>query len=211
MTVAWLIRQFGPHLKSVVEHIDEGRLHIHFYIVPDLLTDLRLNVPEIHPGFRMKYDAAEAGATKKDQDAEYRSGMSRWQDDYWHDVSRAFGHKRFGPKRTRVNRMRYLIQKKMEEERAEQLAAIETVREQANNAALERQIEQDREFACRLAGIEQRERRYVQELAEFNAGLGRFKAVVNEERARRRAAEGEVERLRARLAELEPETPNAAR
>jgi hypothetical protein len=201
-----------PHLKSVVEHIDEGHLHIHFYIVPELLTDLRLNVPEIHPGLRMKYDAAEAGASKKDQDAAYRCAMSRWQDDYWWDVSRAFDHQRFGPKRTRVNRMQYLFRKKMEEERAQQQAAIEAAREQAEKAALARRSEQDREFACRLAGIEQREKGYAQELTEFSAGLGRIKALVIEERARRRAAEDEVERLRARLAELEPELepPSAA-
>jgi hypothetical protein len=205
-----LIRQFGHHLKSVVEHIDEGRLHVHFYIVPELLTDLRLNVPEIHPGLRMKYDAGEAGASKKDQDAAYRSGMSRWQDDYWWDVSRAFDHKRFGPKRTRVNRIQYLFRKRMEEEREQQQAAIGAAQEQTEKAALVRRIEQDREYACRLADIEQRERDYAQELAEFGAGLGKIKAVVNEERARRRAAEYEVELLRARLAELEAEPPNAA-
>jgi hypothetical protein len=191
----------------VVEHIDEGRLHIHFYIVPDLQPDLRLNVPEIHPGFRMKYDAAEAGASKKDQDAAYRCAMSRWQDEYWYDVSRDFGHKRFGPKRTRLNRMRYFFEMKMDEERVEQQAAIGAAREQVKREASERRSEQDAEFARRLAAIEQRD---AQRQAEFRVELGRTEAVANEERRQRLAAEDEVERLRARLAELEPQDPSPA-
>jgi hypothetical protein len=53
-------------------------MHIHFYAVPTLLPDRRLNVNDIHPGRRMKAAAAEAGASKRDQDAAYRSAMARW-------------------------------------------------------------------------------------------------------------------------------------
>jgi hypothetical protein len=196
-TVRWLVDQFGPQLKSVVEHVDEAQFHIHFYVVPDLRADLRLNVPEIHPGYRMKYDAKEAGARKASQDAAYRSGMSRWQDDYWWDVSRHFGHARFGPKRTRLNRREHLHRKKMETERNQHLAEIEAARKQAERDAANRRILEDQQYARRLAALDQRE-------AAFSADFGRVKAVVNEERAKSRRLEEELELLRARLLELEP-------
>ena len=69
MLLAWLIQQFGEHLLSVGEHGDEGFPHIHFYVVPTLLPDGHLNLHEIHPGLRMKWDADEAGASQKVQDA----------------------------------------------------------------------------------------------------------------------------------------------
>jgi hypothetical protein len=184
----------------VVEHVDEGQYHLHFYIVPELRADSRLNVPEIHPGFRAKSAAKAAGNSKKDQDAAYRSGMSRWQDDYWWNVSRHFSHARLGPKRTRLRRREYLHRKRMEAERIQHQAEIEATRRQAERQAAERRVEQDREYARRLAVIQKCD-------ANFTASFAKVTAVVNEERQRRRAAEEEVQRLRARLAVLEPEEP----
>ena len=88
-----------------------------------LRADRRFNVPDIHPGLRMKADAKEAGASQKNQDAAYRSGMSRWQDGFWYAVSRFFGHTRVGPKRMRVSRRQRLMERQMEAEQARRQAA----------------------------------------------------------------------------------------
>ena len=123
-TCDWLRAQFGDHLHSVVEHSDEAFQHLHFYVVPALRPDRCLNLHKIHPGRRMKADAVEAGAGKRVQDAAYRSGMSRWQNVYRYEVSRRFGHDRFGPRRRRVSRMQRQMEKRMEEAKARQAAAL---------------------------------------------------------------------------------------
>jgi hypothetical protein len=68
-TTDWLRQRFGEYLISVVEHSDEEYPHLHFYLVPKLLPDLQLDLLRFHPGRGMKAAAAEAGASKKDQDA----------------------------------------------------------------------------------------------------------------------------------------------
>ena len=147
MTLDWLIQIFGTHLISAVEHSDEQFLHIHAFIVPVLLPDSRLDMRDIHPGQRAKRDAAEAGACKKFQDAAYRSAMSRCQDDYWWAVSRVFGHKRFGPKRTRVSRLQRMMEKRMEEERTRQQAADAADCDRSERELAQRRADVDRDRA----------------------------------------------------------------
>jgi transposase len=93
-------------------------------VVPALRPDRCLNLHKIHPGRRMKADAVAAGAGKRVQDATYRSGMSRWQNVYRYEVSRRFGHDRFGPRRRRVSRTQRQMEKRMEEAKARQAAAL---------------------------------------------------------------------------------------
>jgi hypothetical protein len=186
LTLEWLQAGFGEYLVSVVEHADEEYLHIHLYSVPKLLPDGQLDLPKFHPGRAMKAAAAEAGASKKDQEAAYRAGMSRWQDDYHYAVSRLFGHARFGAKRTRVSRLERKMQKAMEDDRARQQAALD-----AAWAEFERKrAEAEAELA--------RRRRQIADAAEHQDQPAA-------DRARLLAAETELAVLRARLAVLEDE------
>ena len=199
MTLDWLIQIFGTHLISAVEHSDEQFLHIHAFIVPVLLPDSRLDMRDIHPGQRAKRDAAEAGACKKFQDAAYRSAMSRFQDDYWWAVSRVFGHKRFGPKRTRVSRLQRMMEKRMEEERTRQQAADAADCDRSERELAQRRADVDRDRAKIDFVIQD----YKKANGVLRAGCITLKARADAERAGRQAAEGEAERLRARVAELE--------
>lgn len=204
LTRGWLIEQFGAHLKSVVEHVDEKQLHLHYYVVPELLPNDRLDMRDIHPGLRMKHDAAEIGANQKCQDAAYRSGLSRWQDDYWWEVSRQFGHTRLGPRRNRVIRAQRLMERRMEEEMVRQRAAqvADCARFEQEMAQRRADLERERENAMALADA-RAARIYEEAIAKLRAGCITLKGRAVEERTRRQAAEAEVERLRARLAELE--------
>jgi hypothetical protein len=203
MTVDWLVMQFGDHLHSVVEHADERFLHLHFYVVPQLQPNLRLNLNHIHPGERMKTDAAEAGACKKFQDAAYRSGMSRWQDDYWFEVGRNFGHDRYGPRRQRVSRIQRQMEKRMDTENARQKAALVTERDSFESEMAQRRADFDRE-GVQIADTLRQE--YEKPIMKLRAGCIALKGRVDAERARRQAADAEIVALRARLAELEPQT-----
>jgi hypothetical protein len=211
-TCDWLRSQFGEHLHSIVEHADEQFMHIHFFAVPTLLPDRRLNVNDIHPGRRMKVAAAEAGASKRYQDAAYRSGMSRWQDTYHYDVSRRFGHNRHEPKRARVSRMQHMMEKRMEEAKARQeadLAAERAAFERTQDAAL---AELDRERARITADAQERAwqtyaKPHYELQAAFGAERARREAAEAALAARTRAADAELAALRERLAELEPAAP----
>jgi hypothetical protein len=204
MTLLWLIQQFGEHLLSVVEHADENFLHLHYYVVAKLCPDGRLNLHEIHPGRRAKRDAAEVDACKKFQDAAYRSGMSRWQDAYHYEVSRHFGHTRFGPKRMRVSRLQRLMECRMEEDKARQEAALAAEREKFDREMAQRRAEQDRAPLQIVAAVRQD---YEKANGMLRAACVALKGRAVAERARRQAAEAEAERLRARLAALEEEAP----
>jgi thiol:disulfide interchange protein len=150
----------------------------------------------------MKVDAAEAGASKRVQDAAYRSGMSRWQDQYWYDVSRSFGHHRYGPKRARVSRLQLLMEKRMEEEKAAQKTALAAEREKFDREMAQQRAEQDRAPLQIVAAVRQD---YETANGMLRAACVALKGRAVAERAGRQAAEAEAEHLRARLAELEPE------
>ena len=220
----FLKRNFRDHLKSVVEHVDERFLHIHFYIVPELRADRRLDMVEIHPGLRMKADAKEAGASKKHHEPAYCSGLSRWQDDYWWAVSRHLGHTRFGPRRMRVSRRQRLMErqmeeaaareqatldadrKQMEEEQARRRAALDVERRQFDQEMAGRRVDLESAHAQRMTEADERGQLAAKAIANLVAAHRISKRHIGEERARRLAAEAEVERLRVRLAELEQAT-----
>lgn len=204
LVLRFLKRTFRDHLKSGVEHSDEKFLHLHFYVVPELRADRRLNTRDIHPGLIMKRDAEEAGASKKVQDAAYRSGMSRWQDDYWWAVSRHLGHTRFGPARRRVSRRQRLMERQMEEEAARQQAERDAERDKFEREMARRRADLDQVVAAVRA-------KYEQANQMLRDGCVTLKGRAANERARRQAAEAEIERLRARVAELEQEEEASAR
>ena len=204
LTLAWLLVQFGDHLHSVVEHADEEFLHIHVYVVPALRPDCRLNLSKIHPGEILKADAAEAGACKKYQDAAYRSGLSRWQDDFWWEVSRHFGHERYGPKRQRVSRKQRQMEKQMDAENARQQATLAAERDSFEHEVAQRRAELDRE---RVQTAEALRHEYEKTDRMLRDGCITLKGRLDAERARRLAADAEIAALRARLAELEREAP----
>lgn len=99
-TVAWLREQYGPRLRSVVEHIDEAYPHLHFYAVP--LAGERFEV--LHPGREAAAKKAQEGGKKGAQNAQYKAAMQGWQDDFQTAVAARFGLLRHGPKRRRLTR-----------------------------------------------------------------------------------------------------------
>lgn len=187
MTLGWLQQQFGHHLKSVVEHCDERYPHLHFYVVPELRDDGRLDINQIHPGRRAKAAAAAAGAGHNDKERAYRQGMRQWQDHFHRAVSALFRHERYGPRRQRVNRLQWKMEQAMAAERLRMLDKVKRDSIEVQNAA--------------------RRRGWETYAAPYQA-LQQDAAVLTErhgaEVKRRRAAEAECAALRQRLAALEP-------
>lgn len=175
--VDWLKLEFGDHLRSVVEHTDEKFPHIHFFVVPTLSAERKLNIDVIHPGYRAKAKAAAEGQPKKSQDAAYRAAMRDLQDRFYADVSRNFGHSRFGPRRQRVARAVQLEKNRFEADRVKLRLAADTEVAEAEAAA---RAEAHDVYAARL-----------RQMAELVAA----------ETRRRIAVERELAALRARAIE----------
>jgi hypothetical protein len=111
--VAWLREQYGPRLRSIVEHTDEANPHLHFYAVP--LPGERFEV--LHPGRSAAAKKAQEGAKKGAQNAAYKAAMRGWQDDF-SNVAARFGLARLGPGKRRLTRGAW----KAEQEQARSLA-----------------------------------------------------------------------------------------
>jgi len=94
--------KYGKRLKSVVEHVDEGHRHCHFYLVPEYGEDFGA----VQPGVAAARASAARGDRKGLQNAAYKAAMIRWQDEI-HAVSTAFGLARIGPRRRRLPTQQY--------------------------------------------------------------------------------------------------------
>lgn len=185
-TVEWLRGQFGDHLLSIVEHSDENYYHLHWYVVPTLGPNNRLNINQLHPGRYAKIVAEAEGADHKNAERSYRKGMRLWQDLFYRDVSKFFGHDRYGPRRARVTRREREMQKRIEADHTRMLADIEHTR-----------VEMER--AVRSDGWE----RYGRPYEQLQVRNARLEAACAAETERRLLAEAEAAALRARVTELE--------
>lgn len=113
-TVKWLQGQYGDALKSVIRHEDEGRMHIHAYILRDDLKAL-----EGHPGTAAKRlakgaalaDGKDAKAANGEGDKAYKAAMRAWQDSYWQAVGLPHGMARLGPGKRRLSRSEWQAEK----------------------------------------------------------------------------------------------------
>lgn len=169
-TLAWLQKEFGAALTSVVAHHDEEFPHLHAFIVPALTGRGTLDVAACHPGYRARVATLDAGGSAKDGEKAYRKAMSAFQDRYHQQVGGAFGHERFGPRRRRAHRI---------------VAAAE-----ADAAARQRSLVAKEEvLAARLKDRQQLDR-YVDEL----------QAAYEDGRKRERLLEAELAKLRQLIA-----------
>lgn len=104
--VEWLKDHYGERLRSVVEHLDEGHPHLHFYVVP-LPTDKDFTA--CHAGYAARVQAvAEKRKSGEVCDA-YKKAMKEWQDAVFDGLSCRFDLARIGPRRARKSREQYLV------------------------------------------------------------------------------------------------------
>lgn len=109
-TIEFLQQEYGDCLKSVIRHVDEKHPHIHFYVVPELTENNKLDLEGIHIGRRLSAEAKRAGKVKGDQNKAYKEGMRQFQNKYYENVSIYFGHGRIGPGKRRLTRKEWRIE-----------------------------------------------------------------------------------------------------
>ena len=156
--VAWLREQYGPRLRSVVEHTDEAHPHLHFYAVP--LPGERFEV--LHPGRSAAAKKAQEGAKKGAQNTAYKEAMRGWQDGFHNAVAARFGLARLGPKKRRLTRAGW----KAEQAQAQALARVQpqvdlvitpqdVTKQVTRKRLLGDEYESGAELATRLTGLVQ--------------------------------------------------------
>lgn len=168
LTVAWLVSQYGPALKSVVRHTDEKQWHVHAFVVPTHDRELRAQV--YHPGVVAKRSVKAAGARSgedgkalnKRADAAYKAAMRDWQDSYHQAVALPCGLTRLGPARRRLTREEWKAEQAQATALKSAVARAMVLRRQrqayidrtkAEAAAIKAEAVRVKASADRLAGI----------------------------------------------------------
>nr|WP_319563623.1 plasmid recombination protein [uncultured Rhodoferax sp.] len=102
-SVAWLIDKYGPdRLLSVVEHVDEHCLHLHFWVVPRVGETFST----VHQGVKAVEDVG-LSATRGVREAAYKKAMSLLQDEFHERVGKFFGLERLSVGRNRYTRAQW--------------------------------------------------------------------------------------------------------
>jgi hypothetical protein len=143
-TIEWLVNSSDIAVRCIIEHTDEEYSHLHFFALPTLTADFRLNFDAVHPGRKGAGEAAARGACRAAVQSAYVAAMVGWQDNYHRHVSARFGHQRLGPRRQRVTRERHKAIRQTERESDKARADLELrymlARTPDEVAALARQV-----------------------------------------------------------------------
>lgn len=101
---AFAHNEWGDNLKSIVEHVDEGKLHIHVLALPPLQPDGRFCIADIDYGRRAAEAAKHAGGSARQRREASNQAMRDFQDRYHAEVGVKHGLARKGPARQRMTR-----------------------------------------------------------------------------------------------------------
>lgn len=122
--VAFFKDHFGEHYRAAYGHTDEARPHLHIYGLPEGIKGI--DAALLHPGKAAK--KAEEDQRKAEGDAPravvaagnkvFRATMREWQDTYHQQVGEPCGLLRVGPKRQRLSRAQYQLEKNLARQRS---------------------------------------------------------------------------------------------
>lgn len=125
--IKWAQDKYGERLKTVLEHVDEGHPHCHFYVVP-LPGE---SFDQVHEGRAAVKAFIAAGGEKTKSNAVYRDVMRGFQDEYYDAVGAPSGMTRIGPGKRRLTREAW----KCEQQQAEAIAAQHARAQELEHAA----------------------------------------------------------------------------
>lgn len=153
--VAWAQGLWGERLKCVVEHVDEGRLHLHYWVLPELCPDRRLSICDVDFGRRAAKATDDAGGNGREQKAASEQAMRAFQDRYWNEVGCKHGLARLGPRRLRLTRQEWKDQEAERKRIAKAWGDLHSNHgklQSAANAYVEKRVDEARTTAEAIAG-----------------------------------------------------------
>ncbi len=109
LTHQYLLNKYGEQYVSLVAHGDEEWWHLHYIVLPDIDKQHRLDIASIHEGVKARNNI-KSGSAKEKMRA-YKAAMRDFQTEYYEHVSIKIGLTRDGPKRRRLSRKEWMIEK----------------------------------------------------------------------------------------------------
>lgn len=105
--ITYAQQEWGGDLKCIVEHVDEDRLHLHYWALPPLRPDRQLRIADVDFGRRAANEVKNAGGTGRQQRDASARAMKEFQDRYHAEVGVKHGLERLGPVRLRLTRQEW--------------------------------------------------------------------------------------------------------
>jgi hypothetical protein len=123
-TVEWLKSKYGARLKNISRHEDEGWMHLHYFVLPELAKGERIET--VHPGRAAVADGRATGIVdRKALDHRYRQAMRDFQEEFYLAVGARHGLARRGPGRRRLSREAWQTQQESTRRTASLIATAE--------------------------------------------------------------------------------------
>lgn len=197
--ISFFVKKYGDRLQTVVEHVDEGHPHCHFYVVPR--PGERFD--SIHEGYR-----AVAGmpkdAPKRDKRRAMSEAMRGVQDEYFDNVGAPNGQARIGPGRRRLERGEWKAEQHAMESIGKKLQEIEIL-ELSADLSIE-QASRKRDLILKQANAEAKKALEDAKRKGFQYGVEKFSTLgfldkINVFKRFQKKKAVKVEDLTAQLAE----------
>ncbi len=132
--VRFLRSRFKDALRCVIEHVDEPRLHLHFFCVPDVPAG-EMTLHQIHPGMKASRDCGPRDTVpKKAREDAWVRAMRNFQLEFYHQVSWYHGHTLRQARKQRLSRAEVRAQE-------QQLKALAEAKEHASELLLAADME----------------------------------------------------------------------
>jgi hypothetical protein len=126
LTIEFLSNRYGDQLKSVVIHSDEEFWHCHFYLVPKLDVNNSLDIGLVHDGIAARNTVSSQSAKIKLR--AYSDAMRAFQDAYYTNVGIPCGLTRDGPRRRRLTRKEWKVEKEASKRLANNLNRSDSIK-----------------------------------------------------------------------------------
>jgi hypothetical protein len=127
LTIKFLSEKYGDQLKSVVVHSDEPFWHCHFYLVPKLDVNKSLDIGLVHDGIAARNTVSSQSAKIKLK--AYSDAMRAFQDEYYTNVGIPCGLTRDGPRRRRLTRKEWKVEKEASKRLANTLDRSDSIKQ----------------------------------------------------------------------------------
>lgn len=173
LTIEFLKNKYGDQLQSVVVHSDETFWHCHFYLVPTLDENNRLDIGLVHEGIAARNAVGHKSSAKIKLRA-YSDAMRKFQDDYYELVGVPCGLTRDGPKRRRLTRKEWTVEKAA----SSRLATANAENQRIESALLLVNNIHD-ELNARNAQLKEKEQNLKALLEKFSRSFVGLKKILN--------------------------------
>ncbi|MFA9385782.1 MAG: plasmid recombination protein [Vibrio cyclitrophicus] len=142
----FLKKKFGENYKSMEFHREESFPHMHYYLVPPIDKNGRMNIGEVHQGIYARDNCSSKKA--KDKMRAYKEAMRQFQQEYYEKVGKPCGLTKEGAHKRRLTRKEWKTEQSAAKRLAESLHIVDDIENQKQIAIkLKKEAESKKEEA----------------------------------------------------------------